>query len=79
MVKLREAEFDNGMIEEEVKEMEGTTEDFKLYTIDGTGQELCIKEVPYFSEEAKELLSMRQGMNNKKKEMTTEELQMFNL
>lgn len=48
-------------------------QDIKLYCIEGTGTDMNIKEVPYFSEEAKELLAKKGGVINKKKEMNDDE------
>ena len=56
MVKQREIEFDenNENVQEDV-EIVNSKDDFKFFMIDGSGKEMCIKEVPYFSEEAKNL------------------------
>jgi len=60
MVKQRESEFgiDSITSTQETLVMDRETEPNreivpKLYTIDGAGKDMCIKEVPYFSEEAK--------------------------
>jgi len=48
-------------------------QDIKLFCIEGTGTGMNIKEVPYFSNEAKELLAKKGGVINKKKELNSDE------
>ena len=65
MVKLKEAEFGT--------QDSDSDKQFKLYTLDANGGGLAIKEVDYFSEQAKEILSSRGGVSNKKPEVSVEE------
>ena len=80
MVREHEAEFgkeiENQKTQDSPDISEGNKGKFMLYTIDGSGQKMGIKETPYFSDEAKELLAMRGGVTNKKKELTAEEQMM---